>query len=116
VSHRPTGLARSPSSPSGEAAAAPTATGSAPRASARDAGLDLDPLAGEDEPWADEDFLWIPDEEDHAGFFRTFWIALVLCVLVWLAVALVGAKLFGLAATELGAEAQLRTPNSAATT
>jgi hypothetical protein len=64
----------------------------------RDAELEVDPLAGEDEPWADEDFLWTPDEEDYVRFFRTLWIALVLCLLFWLAVAVGGAELLGLAA------------------
>jgi hypothetical protein len=45
-----------------------------------------DPLAGEDEPWAEEDFLRPPDEEDFAAFFRSLTIALVVCLLVWLTI------------------------------
>jgi hypothetical protein len=63
----------------------------------RDERLDLDPLAGEDELWAVEDFLWTPDDEDYVGFFRALWIAVVLCVLFWIALALSGVELFRLA-------------------
>jgi hypothetical protein len=56
--------------------------------------LDLDPLAGEDEPWADEDFLRAPDREDYLGFLRTLWLAIVFCVLFWLALAVAGVQLF----------------------
>jgi hypothetical protein len=45
-------------------------------------GLALDPLAGEDEPWA--------DHEEFARFFRSLWLAMLLCLLFWLALALTG--------------------------
>lgn len=45
-----------------------------------------DPLAGEDEPWAEEDFLRPPDGEDFVAFWRSLTIALVVCLLVWLVI------------------------------
>lgn len=60
----------------------------------RDA-LDADPLAGEDEPWAPEDFLRPRDEEDYVGFLRTLWVAIFMCALFWLVVALGAARLPG---------------------
>lgn len=45
-----------------------------------------DPIAGDDEPWAAEDFLRPPDEEDFVAFFRSLTVALVVCLFVWLAI------------------------------
>jgi hypothetical protein len=55
-----------------------------------------DPLAGEDEPWAEEDFLRPPDEEDFAAFFRSLAVALVACLLAWLAIGGAVIQLYGL--------------------
>jgi hypothetical protein len=60
----------------------------------RDADLDLDPLAGEDELWAEEDLLLQPDAEDYFRFLRTLWIVLLLCCMFWVALAVGGVALF----------------------
>ena len=44
-------------------------------------------LAGEDEPWADEDFLLVPDAENYVRFLRTLWLAVLVGALFWVMVA-----------------------------
>jgi hypothetical protein len=56
----------------------------------RGGGFALDPLAGEDEPWADEDLIRAPDDEDFVRFVRSLWLATLLCLLFWFALALSG--------------------------
>ena len=51
----------------------------------RDETVETDPLAGEDESWADEDFLWTPDGEDYPGFLRALWVALIVGAAWWIA-------------------------------
>lgn len=51
--------------------------------------FESDPLAGEDEPWA-EDFLRSSDEEDYISFLRTLWVAILASALFW-AATVVGA-------------------------
>jgi hypothetical protein len=55
-----------------------------------------DPLAGEDEPWAEEDFLWTPDDDEYVGFLRALWLAVFACALFWVAIAIGAARLLGL--------------------
>jgi hypothetical protein len=79
-------------------AAALTTWASTPHAPAhqRDHELELDPLAGEDEAWAEEDLLWTPDEENYVRFVRSLWIAIVCCLLFWVLLAAAGFGVFGL--------------------
>lgn len=56
---------------------------------------DADPLAGEDEAWAPEDFLLTPDEEDYFGFLRTLWLAVLASAVFWIFLALGAAGLLG---------------------
>ena len=73
-------------------------TGTSPLAPpTHDEALDLDPLAGEDELWAEEDFLMTPDEEDYFGFLRTLWLAVLACAAFWILLALGAAGLLGAA-------------------
>jgi hypothetical protein len=58
---------------------------------------ELDPLAGEDEPWAAEDFFWTPDAEDYFRFLRSLWVAIFACALLWVAIALGAARVLGAA-------------------
>lgn len=57
---------------------------------------DADPLAGEDEPWAPEDFgLLTPDEEDYFGLLRTLSLAVLVSAAFWALLALGAAGLLG---------------------
>jgi hypothetical protein len=60
--------------------------------------VEVDPLAGEDELWADEDFLRTPDAENYVGFLRRLWLAIFACGLFWIMVVLGGLGLSGVLA------------------
>jgi hypothetical protein len=57
--------------------------------------VELDPLAGEDELWAEEDFLYGPDEDEYVGFLRMLWLSVLACALFWVVVALSVTELVG---------------------
>ena len=48
--------------------------------------VEIDPLAGEDDFWAEEDLLWTPDGEDCPAFLRALWVALIVGAAWWIAV------------------------------
>ena len=58
------------------------------------AAAELDPFAGDDEPWAEEDLAgaWIADAQtgrmDHVAFFRALVVVCIAGALVW---AVIGA-------------------------
>ena len=58
------------------------------------AAAELDPFAGDDEPWAEEDLAraWIADAQtgrtDHVAFFRALVVVCIVAALVW---AVIGA-------------------------
>jgi hypothetical protein len=57
--------------------------------------LEHDPLAGEDELWAEEDFLLAPDAEDYVKFLRTLWVALLACAVFWVTIAVGAVQVLG---------------------
>jgi hypothetical protein len=62
----------------------------------RDA-VEADPLAGEDEPWAEEDALRPPDEEDYVEFLRRVWVAVFACAVFWVTIVAGAVQLLGVA-------------------
>lgn len=58
--------------------------------------LELDPLAGEDELWTEEDFLRATDDEDYVAFLRTLWLAVLACTVFWIVVAFGAVQVLGL--------------------
>jgi len=64
---------------------------------------DVDPLAGEDDLWADEDLLLEARvteayDQDVVEFFRTLAVVLAVGLFAWVAVGAVALELYGLLA------------------
>jgi hypothetical protein len=70
---------------------------------ALDERLDVDPFAGEDDLWADEDVLLEARvanqyDQDVVEFFRTLAVVLAVGLIAWIAVGAVALELYGLLA------------------
>lgn len=57
------------------------------RPATREPRLDPDPLAGDDEPWAPEDFATAPAPDDGRRFFVGLAFGLLFSALAWAAIA-----------------------------